>query len=120
MLSISKEAKGTFIIRDSNGKLISEINKTAGQPILMALPVGMYSAVCIDEYSTRQGTFSLTKNSVYVLDQNNLFSVQQKDTTLKGGSISTDEDSDESILADNSDLCRDVPGNGRQEAEGME
>ena len=101
MLSISKEAKGTFIIRDSDGKLISEINKTAGQPILMALPVGMYSAVCIDEYSTRQGTFSLTKNSVYVLDQNNLFSVQQKDTTLKGGSISADEDSDETYISEN-------------------
>ncbi len=101
MLSISKEAKGTFIIRDSDGKLISEINKTAGQPILMALPVGMYSAVCIDEYSTRQGTFTLSKNSVYVLDQNNLFSVQQKDTTLKGGSILADEDSDETYISEN-------------------
>ena len=110
MLSISKEAKGTFIIRDSDGKLISEINKTAGQPILMALPVGMYSAVCIDEYSTRQGTFSLTKNSVYVLDQNNLFSVQQKDTTLKGGSISAmgenGEDSDETYISENSDTSQ--------------
>nr|MCR5764997.1 caspase family protein [Treponema sp.] len=110
MLSISKEAKGTFIIRDSDGKLISEINKTAGQPILMALPVGMYSAVCIDEYSTRQGTFSLTKNSVYVLDQNNLFSVQQKDTTLKGGSVSAmgenGEDSDETYISENSDTSQ--------------
>ena len=102
MLSISKEAKGTFIIRDSDGKLISEINKTAGQPILMALPVGMYSAVCIDEYSTRQGTFTLTKNSVYMLDQNNLFSVQQKDTTLKGNSpYAMDEDSDEPLFTEN-------------------
>lgn len=91
MLSISKEAKGTFIIRDSNGKLISEINKAAGLPILMALPVGTYTAVCINEFTTLQGTFSLEKNSVYMLDQNNLLAIQQKDNTLKGDLISTEE-----------------------------
>lgn len=91
MLSISKEAKGTFIIRDSNGKLISEINKAAGLPILMALPVGTYTAVCINELTTLQGTFSLEKNSVYMLDQNNLLAIQQKDNTLKGDLISTEE-----------------------------
>lgn len=91
MLSISKEAKGTFIIRDSNGKLISEINKAAGLPILMALPVGTYTAVCINEFTTLQGTFSLEKNSVYMLDQNNLLAIQQKDNTLKGDFISTEE-----------------------------
>ena len=91
MLSISKEAKGTFIIRDSNGKLISEINKAAGLPILMALPVGTYTAVCINEFTTLQGTFSLEKNSVYMLDQSNLLAIQQKDNTLKGDLISTEE-----------------------------
>ena len=91
MLSISKEAKGTFIIRDSNGKLISEINKAAGLPILMALPVGTYTAVCINEFTTLQGTFSVEKNSVYMLDQSNLLAIQQKDNTLKGDLISTEE-----------------------------
>ena len=61
MLSLSKDAKGKFILRDENGKLISEINKVAGQPIFMALPAAQYSAVIIDEYSTKQGFFILEK-----------------------------------------------------------
>ncbi|MBO4858270.1 MAG: caspase family protein [Treponema sp.] len=95
MLSLSKEAKGTFIIRDSNGKLISEINKTAGLPILMALPVGTYTAVCINDLTTLQGTFTLAKNGVYMLDQNNLAVIQQKDNTLKGGLSLNDEDTED-------------------------
>ena len=95
MLSLSKDAKGTFIIRDSNGKLISEINKTAGLPILMALPVGTYTAVCINELTTLQGTFTLAKNGVYMLDQNNLVAIQQKDNTLKGGLGLNDEDNED-------------------------
>ena len=100
MLSLSKEAKGTFIIRDSNGKLISEINKTAGLPILMALPVGTYTAVCINDLTTLQGTFTLAKNGVYMLDQNNLVAIQQKDNTLKGSTSSGDEDDNQEAVDD--------------------
>ncbi len=91
MLSLSKDAKGTFIIRDNSGKLVSEINKTPGQPIFMALPVGTYSAVSIDEYSTKQGFFTLEKDSVYVLDMNNMTAIKKKDTRLRGGSIDENE-----------------------------
>lgn len=98
MLSLSKEAKGRFIIRDSNDKLISEINKIAGQPIFMALPAGQYSAVIIDDYSTRQGYFILDKDQVYVLDQNNLSTIKRKTNRLRGdekekpAAIENDED----------------------------
>lgn len=91
MLSLSKDAKGRFIIRDSNDKLISEINKTAGQPIFMALPVGQYSALIIDEYSTKQGTFILEKDQVYVLDQNSLGSIKRKSNRLRGDSTEESE-----------------------------
>lgn len=84
MLSLSKDAKGKFIIRDANDKLVSEINKAPGQPIFMALPKGQYSAVIIDDYSTKQGTFLLQQDQVYVLDQNTLTTIKRKSNRLRG------------------------------------
>lgn len=96
MLSLSKEAKGKFIIRNAEGKLISEINKVTGQPIFMALPSGQYSAVIIDEYSTKQGTFILKKDQIYVLDQNALSTIQRKTNRVRGSEESeTDADAGE-------------------------
>ncbi|WP_022933115.1 caspase family protein [Treponema bryantii] len=92
MLSLSKEAKGKFIIRDANGKLISEINKVAGQPIFMALPAAQYSAVIIDEYSTKQGYFVLEKDQVYVLDQNSLSTIKRKTNRVRGGEVIDDDE----------------------------
>ena len=92
MLSLSKEAKGKFIIRNAEGKLISEINKVAGQPIFMALPAAQYSAIIIDEYSTKQGYFILEKDQIYVLDQNSLSTIKRKTNRLRGTSEEDDED----------------------------
>ena len=95
MLSLSKDAKGKFIIRDANGKLISEINKIAGQPIFMALPAAQYSAVIIDEYSTKQGYFNLEKDQIYVLDQNSLSTIKRKTNRVRGSEIEEDLDEDD-------------------------
>ena len=100
MLSLSKEAKGKFIIRDANGKLISEINKIEGQPIFMALPAAQYSAVIIDDYSTKQGYFLLEKDQIYVLDQNSLSTIKRKTNRLRGGEASASEDDDEILSID--------------------
>ncbi len=95
MLSLSKDAKGKFIIRDANGKLISEINKVEGQPIFMALPAAQYSAVIIDEYSTKQGYFILEKDQIYVLDQNSLSTIKRKTNRVRG---EVEEEDDDEIL----------------------
>ncbi len=95
MLSLSKDAKGKFIIRDANGKLISEINKVAGQPIFMALPAAQYSAVIIDENSTKQGYFNLQKNQIYVLDQNSLTTIKRKINRVRGGDAAEEVEVDE-------------------------
>lgn len=94
MLSLSKDAKGKFIIRDANDKLVSEINKVPGQPIYMALPKGQYSAVIIDDYSTKQGTFLLQQDQVYVLDQNTLTTIKRKSNRLRGDGNSDNEDTE--------------------------
>jgi len=101
MLSLSKDAKGRFIIRDANDKLISEINKVQGQPIFMALPSGQYSALIIDEYSTKQGTFLLEKDQVYVLDQNSLSSIKRKTNRLRGDEV--EEKKEETVAAKEDD-----------------
>ena len=106
MLSLSKEAKGKFIIRNAEGKLISEINKVAGQPIFMALPAAQYSAVIIDEYSTKQGYFILEKDQIYVLDQNSLSTIKRKTNRLRGGS----SDDDDILPVD--DLDEEITGRG--------
>ncbi|MBP5519716.1 MAG: caspase family protein [Treponema sp.] len=97
MLSLSKDAKGKFIIRNSKGKLISEINKNAGQPIYIGLPSDQYSAVIIDEYSTKQGYFNLAKDQVYVLDQNSLATIKRKSNRIRGNGAQDYEE--EVILA---------------------
>ena len=98
MLSLSKEAKGKFIIRNAEGKLISEINKVEGQPIFMALPAGQYSAVIIDEYSTKQGYFLLNRDQIYVLDQNTLSTIKRKENRLRGGEADSEAYEDEELL----------------------
>jgi len=100
MLSLSKGSKGRFIIRDEKGKLISEINKLEGQPIFMALPSGQYTAVIIDEYSTKQGTFLLQKDQIFVLDQNSLASIKRKSNRVRGNVSDDDEEEEEEILDD--------------------
>ena len=92
MLSLSKDSKGRFIIRNAQGKLSSEINKVEGQPIFMALPAGQYTAVIIDDYSTKQGTFLLDKDQIFVLDQNSLGAIKRKSNRLRGNGADSDDD----------------------------
>lgn len=103
MLSLSKDSKGRFIIRNAQGKLISEINKVEGQPIFMALPAGQYTAVIIDDYSTKQGTFLLDKDQIFVLDQNSLGAIKRKSNRLRGSASDDDfedfDDGDGEILS---------------------
>ena len=97
MLSIAKDAKGKFIIRDAQGKLISEINKSAGQPIFMALPAARYSATIIDDNSTKKGNFTLEKDQVYLLSQTTLTTIKRKTNRVRGNTSESNVD-DEDIL----------------------
>lgn len=74
-LMIPEEITGKIIIRDSFGKLISEINKTEKNPVYFALSAGTYTAVLITETDTLQGTFLLKKNQLLKLDRSYFNSV---------------------------------------------
>ena len=82
---IAKEAEGRFIIRDARGKLISEINKTKGVPITMALSSGTYKVVVITETATKQGTFILNVNDTFLIEESGMQKVTRKETKQRGG-----------------------------------
>lgn len=82
---IAKEAEGRFIIRDARGKLISEINKSKGIPITMALSAGTYTVVVITETSTKQGTFILNVNDTFLIEESGMQKIARKETTQRGG-----------------------------------
>lgn len=82
---IAKEAEGRFIIRDARGKLVSEINKTKGTPITMALSAGNFSVVVITDTSTKQGNFVLAVGDTFIIEENNMQKVNRKETKSRGG-----------------------------------
>lgn len=104
MLSFSKETKGRFIIRDKNEKLVAEINKTEGQPIFMALPAGDYFCVVIEGNSTKQGSFSLEADKIFVIDDNTFGKIRRKPGRVRGDFVDSDEENVSKFDTDNSDV----------------
>ena len=104
MLSFSKESKGRFIIRDKNEKLVAEINKTEGQPIFMALPAGEYFAVVIDGNSTKQGSFTLEKDNLFVIDDNSFGKIKRKSGRVRGDFVDSENENLSKYDTDNSDV----------------
>ncbi len=89
---LSSDLTGRIILRDKNGKLISEINKTESKPVFLALERGIYSATLIEENVTKQGSFSLNSGKVYELSENSLSPLASSPTRLRGESQDDVED----------------------------
>ncbi|HNY21605.1 MAG TPA: caspase family protein [Treponemataceae bacterium] len=61
VLFIPEESEGRYFIRDSNGILVSELNKIRGAAISLALPSNIYSIVVVTPKATLQGTITLNR-----------------------------------------------------------
>ncbi len=61
VLFIPEESEGRYFIRDSNGVLVSELNKIRGAAISLALPSNIYSVVVVTPKATLQGTITLNR-----------------------------------------------------------
>lgn len=61
VLHIGTAYQGHFFIRDASGQLVSELNKTGGTEIALALPAGTYVITIVNPASTTQGTVSIAK-----------------------------------------------------------
>ena len=102
ILLLSPDLSGRVILRDRNGKLVSEVNKTESKPIYLALEKGDYSATLIAKNVTMQGEFSLKSGRVYELSSSSLSPVASSFNRLRGeakdsdsGTDSASEDSDD-------------------------
>lgn len=92
LVRVSKETEGRVIIRNNAGKLISEIQKSYGNPVYLALERGRYSATIITSDTTYQGNFDLSPNKVYVVQTNSLSAINRTANRTRGeGGSSGDE-----------------------------
>lgn len=96
VVSIAKSVRGKVILRDSNGKMVSEINKTDDVPVLLALPEGNYSVVIVGEASTLQGDVVVKKDEAFVIDEKTVSKVETKQNTVRGD-IEKEADVSESV-----------------------
>lgn len=84
VVMLSSDLRGRLIIRDKNGKLVSEINKASDSPIYLALEKGNYGATLITDTMTLQGAFTLGTGKVYELSSSSLSPVASSFTRLRG------------------------------------
>ncbi len=84
ILAISREMTGRIIVRDKNGKLVSEINKTTQTPVYLALEEGQYGVSVIGEYATLQGSFALLPKQTYALSTASLSPIARAETRSRG------------------------------------
>lgn len=95
VISIAKEIKGKVLVRDSTGKLVSEINKDDDIPIMLALPKGRYGITIIGEKDTFQGNFEVRRDDAVVINPNSVKKIETKKATVRGNKIVQDDEIDE-------------------------
>lgn len=61
VLHIGAPYEGRFFIRDTSGQLVSELNKTRGTEVTLALPAGTYGITVVNAISTTQGSVTIAK-----------------------------------------------------------
>ena len=86
IVTLSPGLTGRIIIRDKNGKLVSEINKTEKKPVYLALENGDYSATLITKNVTMTGSFTLKAGKNYELSSNSLSPVASSFNRTRGDS----------------------------------
>jgi hypothetical protein len=84
LVIIPKASAGKYIIRTEEGKLISEINKTAGNEMELALQEDTYIVTVITPDSTKQTSIRLKKGDTCTLDEKNMKSVSLTTGTERG------------------------------------
>lgn len=84
IVSVGKDVIGKVVLRDSNGKLVSEIDKSDSVPVMLALPEGKYKVVVIGEEATLQGDVEIKKDDAFVIEKNQLVKIETKENSVRG------------------------------------
>lgn len=91
LLIIPANFEGATFIRNSANVLVSEINKTKGNEIALALPAGTYSVTIITPTYTTQSTAYLAQGSRVELQESAFRSMLRTLTRTRGGELIEDE-----------------------------
>ncbi len=110
VVMLSEGLKGRVIIRDKNGKLVSEINKNSGKPVFLALEKGDYSATIIKDTVTLQGNFPVTSGRVYEISEKSFNAVATSANRVRGEvSETNDEEVAEETDAEEDENTQFIP-----------
>ncbi|HNY17253.1 MAG TPA: caspase family protein [Treponemataceae bacterium] len=77
VLHIGAPYEGRFFIRDSSGQLVSELNKTHGTEVTLALPAGTYAITVVGATSTTQGSVTIAKGERLAFTEDSFVPVQR-------------------------------------------
>ena len=100
VLTISRELEGRVIVRDKNGKLVSEVNKSSLAPVYLALEEGQYGVTVIGERATLQGNFMLSPQKSYTLATANLSPIARAETRSRGDELEAQESAGQEAAQD--------------------
>ena len=92
VLGISKDLNGRIIIRDKNGKLISEINKSNSKPAYIALEKGSYSATLFNDEDIYTSSFDLKEGKTFSLTKENFVKGIKNEYRERGAVAEADDD----------------------------
>lgn len=87
VLVLPNENTGRFLIRNESGTLVSEVSKTLGSQIVLALPVGHYSVMAVTPNETLQSDVTLLPNFPVTLRQSKMVSIGRQKNTLRGDAV---------------------------------
>jgi len=100
---LDKSLQGRIIIRDINGKLVSEVNKTSDKPVYLALEEGPYTVTVTNSSKALQGGFTLRGKNTYVLDESSLLPVALGQHRVRGTENSSTEQTESTEQVQNSE-----------------
>lgn len=89
VLHIGAEYEGKYFIRDTNGTLVSELNKIRGTEIALALPAGSYIITVVSGTSTMQGTVTISKGERLSLAGDTLLPIAKNYGRARGDATET-------------------------------
>lgn len=108
-IAFSESLDGRVSIRDGGGRLVLEMRKTAGSPVVIALPPGSYRISLDDGTDLRGATIYLSPGAEITIDQANFQRLYRERAVTRGNGPEIDEGMNINFMAIN-----ERPMNGMQ------
>jgi hypothetical protein len=107
LLILSPELAGRLFIRDSEGRLVAEINKPAGRSMSVGMEPGIYDLALERNYELRKGKITIAEGAESLLKTDALELVETEETVSRGHPAGTGKEEEITVVPINFSL---VPG----------